>query len=139
MVSWSYVRQLWLCYNNITREISMEKVENYLSLNGKYLKEAEALIDKGDYVQASEKFWGAAAEMVKAIAAKRGSELRSHGELYGFVTKLSKELNDRELIRLFGLASALHQNFYENWLSPEMVVDYGEAVNELVGRLSKLV
>ena len=116
----------------------MEKVNNYIGLNNKYLREAADLTDKGDWVQASEKFWGAAAEIVKAIAAKRGDELRSHSELYRFVTKLSKELNDRELIRLFGLASALQQNFYENWLSPEMVIDYGEAVKELVRHLRKL-
>lgn len=116
----------------------MEKVKNYLSLNNKYLKEAETLIAQGDYVQASEKFWGAAAEMVKAIAAKRGSDLRSHGAVYRFITKLSKEVDAPELLRLFGLASALHQNFYENWLSPEMVVDYGEAVKELVAKLAKI-
>jgi len=116
----------------------MEKVESYLSLNNKYLKEAEALIAQGDYVQASEKFWGAAAEMVKAIAAKRGSELRSHGELYRFITDLSKEFNAPQLLRLFAAASALHQNFYENWLSSEMVVDYGEAVKELVTTLAKI-
>ena len=116
----------------------MEKVENYLGLNNKYLKEAEALTDKGDWVQASEKFWGAAAEMVKAIAAKRGRELHSHGELYGFVTRLSKENNAPELSRLFGLASALHQNFYENWLPPEMVADYGQAVKELIAKLAEI-
>ena len=115
-----------------------EKVKNYLSLNNKYLKEAEALIDKGDYVQASEKFWGAAAEIVKAIAARKGSDLRSHGAIYQFITSLSKELNDPELLRLFAAASSLHQNFYENWLPPEMVVDYGEAVKELVTRLTKI-
>jgi len=117
----------------------MEKTRNYLKLNNKYLKEAEALISQGDYVQASEKFWGAAAEMVKAVAAKRGIELKSHGELHGFVTKLKKELGEPELTRLFGTAAALHQNFYEDWLPPETVVDYGEAVKELVDRLSKLV
>ena len=79
----------------------MRKAQNYLDLNHKYLDEAESLIQKGDYVQASEKFWGAAAEMVKAVAA------------------------------------ALHQNFYENWLPPEMVIDYGEAVKELVSKLEK--
>ena len=52
-----------------------------MRLNDKYLQEAEALLDKGDYVQASEKFWGAAAEVVKAVAVKRGIELKSHGEL----------------------------------------------------------
>ena len=123
-----------ICYNSK----QMGKAESYLGLNNKYLEEAEVLSRKGDWVQASEKFWGAAAEMVKAIAAKRGSELRSHGEIYRFVTMLSKENNAPELSRLFGLASALHQNFYENWLPPEMVADYGEAVKELIARLAKI-
>ena len=113
-------------------------MENYLGLNDKYLKEADALVDKEDYAQASEKFWGAAAEMVKAIAAKRGKELRSHGELYRFVTGLSKELNEAELLRLFAIASALHQNFYENWLTPEMVVENGKAVKELIAKLANI-
>jgi uncharacterized protein (UPF0332 family) len=117
----------------------MEKVEDYLNLNDKYLKEAEALMEKGDYVQASEKFWGAAAEIVKAVAAQRGIEIRSHGELHRFVTKLRKELEDPELMRLFASASALHQNFYEGWLTPEMVEDYGDAVRELVERLRGLM
>ena len=117
---------------------SMEKIDNYVGLNSKYLREADALVEQGDWVQASEKFWGAAAEMVKVVAAKRGIELRSHGELYQFITKLSQESNNREPIRLFGLASALHQNFYENWLPPQMVIEYGKAVKELVDLLRKL-
>ena len=36
----------------------MEKVNNYLKLNDKYLKEGDALLEKADYVQASEKFCG---------------------------------------------------------------------------------
>jgi len=116
----------------------MEKVQNYLDLNHKYLDEAEALIQKGDYVQASEKFWGAAAEMVKAIAARRRKRLKSHAKLYQFVTSLSQELNAPELLRLFAAVSALQQNFYENWLPPEMVIDYGKAVKELVTKLEKV-
>jgi len=112
-------------------------LDNYLKLNGKYLEEAQALLSKGDYVQASEKFWGAAAEIVKAVAANRGMKLKSHGELHGFVTRLKKELGAPELTRLFGTAATLHQNFYENWLPPETVIDYGEAVKELVDKLSR--
>jgi len=41
------------------------------------LKEAEELLARGDYVQASEKAWGAAAQIVKA--AKKGKELKSRG------------------------------------------------------------
>jgi len=117
----------------------MARAQDYLRLNDKYLKEAEALIEEGDYVQASEKFWGAAAEIVKAVAAERDMEIRSHGELHGFVSRLGRELSDPGLPRLFGDAAALHQNFYENWLPPETVKDYGEAVKELVERLKRLM
>lgn len=116
-----------------------EKAEHYLKLNNKYLKEAEELIKRKDYVQASEKLWGAAAEIVKVLAAKRGIELKSHRELYKFVAKLGTELEDTEFVRLFSLASALHQNFYENWLPAETVVDHGEAVKELVAKLMRML
>lgn len=61
-------------------------VKNYLKLNDKYLKEGDALLEKADYVQASEKFWGAAAEVIKAITAKREVDIRSHGEIHRFIT-----------------------------------------------------
>jgi len=61
--------------------LNMEKMDNYVDLNSKYLREADVLVEQGDWVQASEKFWGASAEIVKVVAAKRGIELRSHGEL----------------------------------------------------------
>ena len=116
----------------------MERARDYLELNNKYLREASALVEKGDYVQASEKFWGAAAQIIKAVAAKKGIELRSHGEIHSFVTRLGKELDEPQVLRLFAAAGTLHQNFYENWLTPEMVVDYGEAVKQLVEILKGL-
>jgi hypothetical protein len=116
----------------------MTKTEKYATLNHKYLKEADALIEKGDYVQASEKFWGAAAAIVKSVAAKRGTNIRSREGLNRFVAKLKGELKDPELMRLFAAAGALHQNFYENWLPSEMVVDYGEAVKQLVKKLEAM-
>jgi hypothetical protein len=48
-----------------------ERAEFHRSLAEKFLREAEELLAKGDYVQASEKAWGAAAQMVKAVAAKK--------------------------------------------------------------------
>jgi len=38
----------------------MEKVNNYLKLNDKYLKEGDALLEKADYVEASKKLGGTA-------------------------------------------------------------------------------
>lgn len=48
------------------------------------------------------------------------------------MAKLKVELEEPELTRLFAVAGALHQNFYENWLPSEVVIDYAEAVKELV-------
>jgi len=116
-----------------------ERAEHYSNLMTKYLKDAEEFLAKGDYVQASEKLWGAAAEVVKVVAAKRGVELRTHGDLWEFVTRLRTELKDPEFSRLFLQANYLHQNFYEGILPPEAVIDGAEAVKEFIDKLEKLV
>jgi len=59
--------------------------------------------------------------------------------LYKFVSKLGTELEEPELVRLFSLASTLHQNFYEDWLPPETVMDHAEAVKELVVKLKRVL
>ena len=51
----------------------------------------------------------------------------------------STEEGNPELRRLFSVASTLHQNFYENWLSGDVVKDYAEDVKQLIGELRKLV
>ena len=63
-----------------------------------------------DHVQASEKLWGAAALMVKAVAASRGISISSHGELFSFVRRLGEEERNPELRRLFSVASTLHHS-----------------------------
>ena len=112
-----------------------EREDQYNKLSDKYLEDAEALLREGDYVQASEKFWGAAALMVKTVAASKGVEVRSHRDIRRFVNRLRDELNEPELASLFGLAGELHQNFYEDWLPSETVAEYGEAVKEFVRRV----
>lgn len=112
--------------------------EIHLKLCEKYLREGEELLAKGDYVQASEKAWGAASQIVKAVAAKKGSELRSHGELHKEIVKLAQETGDDEIRSLWQSAISLHQNFYENWLPPEMVERNIGDVKKLVGKLKGL-
>lgn len=92
------------------------KAELHLKLCEEYMREAEELLRKKEYAQASEKAWGASSQMVKALAAKEGKELRSHASLWEYVDKLAEELGDDELRHLWRTANALHQNFYENWM-----------------------
>ena len=115
------------------------RTEVHLKLCEKLLREGEELLAKKDYVQASKKFWGAASQMIKALAAKRGLELRSHGELHKFVAELTKESGDPEIRRLWQSAASLHQNFYENWLPPEMVEGNADDVKNLIEKLRKLL
>jgi uncharacterized protein (UPF0332 family) len=115
------------------------RVEMHLKLSEKYLRDAEDFLARGDYTQASEKAWGAASQMVKALAAKRGREIRSHGELHREVIKLTEESGDDEIRLLWQSAISLHQNFYENWLPPEMVEKNIEDAKKLVEKLKHLL
>jgi len=124
----------------LNREVDPPEVaEVYVKLAEKYLREAEDLLAGGDFVQASEKLWGAAALMVKAVATAKGLLLRSHGDLFKFVKSLGDETADAELRRLFAVASVLHQNFYESWLPPEVVKEYAQDVKQLIQKLKDLL
>ncbi len=113
--------------------------ENYLRLNGKYASEAQVLIQRRDFAQASEKLWGAAAEMVKAVAARRGVELGTHASLWEYVSKLDEEHPEWKLRRDFSYAGNLHQNFYEDWLTEDYVTEGLEIVREFAKKLRTLL
>lgn len=121
------------------RSMTHPETEHYLRLNGKYLAEAEELLKKKDYVQASEKLWGAAAEIVKAVAAERGVTVRAHRSISEFVSNLDEERPGLELALLFHVANNLHTNFYEDWLDPKMVERGAEAVKSFVSKMQQFL
>lgn len=127
---------IFSCYNINDPKV---RAETHLKLCEKYLREGEELLRKKDYVQASEKFWGSASQIVKALAAERSLELRSHRELHAFVAVLERESGDPEVRRLWQSAASLHQNFYENWLPPEMVEGNADDVKRLIKKLRELL
>ena len=112
--------------------------QTYEKLNDKYLKEAQRLISKRDYTQASEKLWGTAAEMVKAVAARRGIELGTHASLWDFVSQLDKEHPELRLKRDFSYAGNLHQNFYEDWLGRDYIEEGLTIMKSFVEKLRSL-
>ena len=100
-----------------------------------FLTKARAHLTEGDLLQASEKGWGAAARMVKAVADTRGWPHGSHRDLFRAVDRLADESSVPQLKTLFRSAGTLHQNFYEGWMAVEDVADGLRDVEELVGRL----
>lgn len=113
--------------------------QEYLRLNGKYLAEAEELLKNKDYAQASEKLWGATAEIIKAVAAKRGILLGTHRSLGEFLSDLDGARPEWHLLRDFNAANSLHMNFSEDWLPPKVVLDGANAVRDLVRKLKTLL
>ena len=102
------------------------------------LAKAQESLDQDDLLQASEKGWGAAAHMVKGVAEKRGWPHNGHRELYQIVNRLAEEVGERRIRVLFSVASALHSNFYEQWMPREMIEDGLAEVGEFLARLEEL-
>ena len=94
---------------------------------------------EGDSRQASEKGWGAATQMIKAIATNRGWKHNSHSALYAVIDRLVKETGDDDIHVGFGLANSLHQNFYENWGSNDYVARGLAHVRDLLDKLEPLL
>ena len=69
--------------------------------------------------QASEKGWGAAALMLKAIAEQRGWEHGKHRHLSRVASRLRAETGDHDIYRWYQVADTLHGNFYEDETAPE--------------------
>ena len=100
-----------------------------------FLLKARSYLAEGDLLQASEKGWGATAQMIKAIAEERGWRYKSHGDLYRAISRLTKETGDERRRILFRSACDLHQNFYEGLMDADFVEDALRDVDEIVGKL----
>ncbi|RFA94990.1 PaREP1 family protein [Pyrobaculum aerophilum] len=116
-----------------------ERVNVYLALYEKYLREAESLYEKGDLAQAGEKYWGAVTALLNAIAEKRGMPRYSHRDYAVLIERLYAETKDKELLVGFRLAEGLHANFYHNFMGKESFELHREAVLGLVERLKRLL
>ncbi len=112
--------------------------QKYKSLNGKYLEDAEALLEKGDYPQASEKLWGAVATAIKAVATARRWRHYSHRDLRVAMDRLFKETGDDDFNDLFDAAESLHANFYEDFASAEGVRFRADKARRLIEKLKAL-
>lgn len=116
----------------------LESTNAYLIASREYMSKAYQYLAEGDTPQASEKAWGAAAEMVKAIAEERGRYHRSHRVLYEIIGDLAEETGDPDIGRIFQVASDLHINYYERWLPIIMVQRGVTDVQMLLDKLEPL-
>ena len=113
--------------------------EQYRQASEHFLAQARTELAAGDLAQASEKGWGATAQMLKAIAEQRGWEHSRHRHYHRAASRLRSETGDGDIHRLFAVASALHENFYENDMDADLVAESLGDVEALLGKLSPLL
>lgn len=117
----------------------MQKTTTYREQSRIFLAQAREELAKGDLPQASEKGWGAAAQILKAIAQERGWRHRSHRDLHGVINTLRRDTGDSELGSLFASAGDLHSNFYENWKDASVAADLLRDVERFVDKAEALL
>ena len=116
-----------------------EVATKYLDRGRKYLSQAGEEFAVDDLTQASEKGWGAAAQLVKAVGAERGWSHEQHRHLYAVVRQLFQETGEEDLRVEFALANQLHANFYEEYLDHEEVRFHLDGVERFVERLEAIL
>ena len=107
----------------------------YTEQGRRFLAQAWNELAANDLHQASEKGWGATAQMVKAYAAERGLEHSSHGRLFAAVSQLVSETGDSSFRTLFQAGGGLHTNFYEGGYAAREIRENLEQVAEFVDKV----
>ncbi len=92
------------------------RVEIYMKLYERYLRDVEELTTKKDLVQASEKYWEAVTAILNAIGEIRGWDHYTHRDYNVIIENLYEETGDKDLLADFSIAERLHSNFYHNFM-----------------------
>ena len=112
--------------------------EKYRNDSRRLLADARIELEMGDLHQASEKGWGAAALMLKAIAERREWDHERHRHFAGAASRLRSEMGNRDVVRFFNVAESLHGNFYEDQMAAGDIAEGLDDVERLLDLLEPL-
>ena len=110
--------------------------QQYQQASEHFLAQSRQELADGYLPQASEKGWGATAQILKAVAEQRGWEHSRHRHHLVTVSRLRVETGDGDIRRLFNTASALHENFYENTMQ---AFEVAEGLDDVAALMNKLI
>ena len=115
-------------------------IQEYRSRAREFLTRGRAFLTEGDLYQASEKGWGAAAWMTKAVATAQGWEYRRHGQFNVVLDNARRLTGNNRLRDLRSVANDLHGNYYvrDIFLSADSIGLDLDAVAELLDILEPL-
>ena len=105
-------------------EPGIATVEDRVQISRRLIQQAPYELDRGDRLQATEKIWGALAQMLKAHGQQRGwMNLGSHRTVGHIARQLSAEYDSRSIIDAYVAADNGHRNFYDNEMSPTEITE----------------
>ena len=90
-----------------------EEIRKHAGQASEFLFEGREYLVAGDVHQASEKGWGAAAHMAKAVALAQGWEYTRHSQFHRIMNQAGRVTGSGRLPLLHGRAEILHVNYYE--------------------------
>ena len=116
------------------------EVADYVAQSREFLTQAREHLATGHLHQASEKGWGAAAHMAKAVAATQGWEYDTHADFSVVLNRARRLTGDGRLGGLRATANDLHSNYYrrKRHLDAERIDEDIERVAQLLGILAPL-
>ena len=118
-----------------------DAVNDYQDQARDFLAKSRGYLAADDLHQASEKGWGAAAHMAKAVAAAYGWEYGRHRDFSLVLNNARRLTGNPRILDLRGRANELHQNYYQRkrHLNAEVIGDDIEGVAELLDLLEPLL
>lgn len=118
----------------------IETIEDYRIQSREFLAKSRTCLADDDLHQASEKGWGAAAWMAKAVATAREWQYDKH-EHFGEVLYQAGKLTGDDRIRVIReIANGLHGNFYQRkrFLHADLIATSLDEVATLLDLLEPL-
>ena len=113
----------------------------HVQLAKEFLERSKSYLAEGDLHQASEKGWGAAAHIIKAVAAANGWEYEHHDQFSSVVMNARQRYRQPSLREMSRAAEALHVNYYKRkeLLNPDLVREDIGDVEQMVNVLLPFV
>ena len=114
--------------------------EDHVGTASCFLVASDEEFQGGDYLQASEKLWGAASHAALALAKKRGSRNNRPKAIRMMIREVAESEGAPFLRAAYGVAEKFHANFYHNFLPPdEEFAESREVVHQFVAAVLELV
>lgn len=114
---------------------SQDLAEKHAGIARRFIVAADYYLFEKDFIQASEKLWGAAAHAMKTFCIRRGWKHGKYSHLRRAMQRMSERTGDNYWTEGFKAAYNLHLNFYNDDMEQVALESRREIVRDLVNLL----